>query len=125
MLGHLAKKRSGDLASTRELAQAAGMPITTACKVLKTLAREGLLVSLRGSAGGYSLARPAERISMAEIIAALEGPMALCGSEEPWIAATDKHPAPLGLNWQLVNGAVQHALDRITLSEMMGDEEDK
>jgi Rrf2 family protein len=46
-------------------------------KTLKILAREGLLASHRGVKGGYSLARPAEEISMAEIVAALEGPIAL------------------------------------------------
>jgi Rrf2 family protein len=120
ILGHLAKKPTGDLASARELAEAAGLPITTACKILKTLARHGLLVSLRGATGGYGLARRAEAISMAEIIAALEGPMALCGFYDARAAVRDfGQQAPLGLNFELVNGAVKQALDRISLMEMM------
>ena len=60
-----------------ELAAETHLPLPMVSKILKVLTREGMLASHRGVKGGYSLARLPEEISMAEIIAALEGPIAL------------------------------------------------
>ena len=83
-----------------ELAAEARLPLPMVSKILKLLAREGLLASHRGVKGGYSLARPAEEISMAEIIAALEGPIAI--TECISVESDCSHEAlcPVRANWQ-------------------------
>jgi len=101
-----------------ELAAEARLPLPMVSKILKLLARENLLVSHRGVKGGYSLARQPEAISMAEIIAALEGPIALteCISVEG--DCSHEPLCPVRSNWRRINQAVRAALAGITLAEM-------
>ena len=70
-----------------DLAAEAHLPLPMASKILKLLAREGVLVSHRGVKGGYSLGRHPQAISMAEIIAALEGPIAITSASTRWAIA--------------------------------------
>jgi FeS assembly SUF system regulator len=77
LLAQLAKTPEGISRNARDLAQQAELPVPVVSKVLKLLAREHLLSSQRGVHGGYSLARPAERISVTAVINALEGPVAI------------------------------------------------
>ena len=65
------------VANAPELAQETRLPLPTVAKILKQLAKSGVVRSQRGVKGGYSLARPAREISAAEIVTALEGPVAL------------------------------------------------
>jgi FeS assembly SUF system regulator len=101
-----------------DLAAEAHLPLPMVSKILKLLAREGLLASHRGVKGGYSLARQPEAISMAEIIAALEGPIALteCISVEG--DCSHEPLCPVRSNWRRINQAVRTALAGITLAEM-------
>jgi FeS assembly SUF system regulator len=101
-----------------ELSTEARLPLPMVSKILKLLAKEGLLLSHRGVKGGYSLARPAEEISMAEIIAALEGPIALtqCISVEG--DCSHEPLCPVRSNWRRINEAVRMALEGISLAEM-------
>lgn len=62
-------------ASARELAERFDIPVELLAKVLQKLVRAGLLVSHQGIRGGYMLARPAQRISVADIIVAIDGPL--------------------------------------------------
>ena len=79
MLSHMAAREEGVYTAAR-LAERTSVPEPTAAKILKLLARAHILASHRGSAGGYGLARPAAEISIAEIIVALDGPIALAAS---------------------------------------------
>ncbi len=63
--------------TARDLAAASRLPLPTVSKVLKQLLQSGLLTSHRGLKGGYGLAKEAAEISVAEIVAAIEGPIAL------------------------------------------------
>ena len=105
--------------NARDLAASANLPLPTVSKILKALARASLLLSHRGVKGGYSLARKPEVITVAEIIEALEGPIALTeclddGSDECGIESC----CPVRTNWQRINHAVRDALRAIPLSEM-------
>ncbi len=106
----------------RELALRTGIPQPTASKVLKKLARAGIVASQRGVHGGYLLARPAEAITVAEIIAALEGPIAVteCSTDETAGACDYEGACGTQANWQRINLAVQRALEDISLAEMAG-----
>ena len=65
-----------------EIAAQTQLPLPTASKILKGLVRAGLLISHRGVKGGYGLARSATAISVADVIVALEGPIALTACVE-------------------------------------------
>ncbi len=101
----------------RELAARTALPLPTVVKLLKLLGRAGLLVSHRGTKGGYSLARPAREVSMAEVIEALEGPL---GITECHVPESCEHESlcPTRPNWMKVNRVLHDALERLTLEEM-------
>jgi FeS assembly SUF system regulator len=102
-----------------EIAAESHIPLPMASKILKALARAGLLVSHRGAKGGYGLARIAETISVAEIIAALDGPIALTACIEDGPGECDIEAlCPARANWQRINDAIRQALDGISLAEM-------
>src|SRR3990167_9963213 len=63
--------------SAAQLARRSGVPLPTVSKICKLLAKAGLLVGSRGSTGGYRLARGPSEISIADVVRALEGPIAL------------------------------------------------
>jgi len=101
-----------------ELAEEVRLPLPTVSKILKLLTREGLLESHRGIKGGYSLARPAEEISMAVIIACLEGPIAITECIDDTSGCVHEPLCRVRGNWQRINEAVRTALSGITLAEM-------
>ena len=105
--------------SAAELAEAVHLPGPTVSKIMKLLARGGVLESHRGVKGGYCLARAAERISVAEIITALDGPIAIteCIDDSPGECAQEPICAVRG-NWQRINDGIRQALEAINLAEM-------
>ncbi len=106
-------------ATAPELALGAALPAPMVAKILKILAREGLLASHRGASGGYSLARPPREISVAQIITALEGPIAVteCTDSEPGLCHQEDS-CPVRGNWNRINLAIREALEDISLAEM-------
>src|SRR5690606_34804265 len=86
----------------------------------KQLARAGLLISYRGAKGGYGLARPPEDISVAEIVAAIEGPISLthCVDTGP-VACEYRDGCVVSSNWNRINQVVQNALQGISLKDMI------
>jgi len=109
----------GEVRTAPQLAQASGLPVPTVAKLLNALAHDGLLTSHRGAAGGYTLGRPAEQISMAAIIQALEGPISLTacvhGSDDQ---CDVESLCPMRGNWDQVNRAIRAALEDVTLADM-------
>lgn len=101
-----------------DLAAEARLPLPMVSKILKLLARDGLLTSHRGVKGGYSLARAPQLISMAEIIAALEGPIAITECIDENGDCAHEARCQVRGNWQRINEAVLAALKGITLAEM-------
>ena len=104
--------------SAAELAERAGIELPTAAKVLKPLAQAGLVEGFRGANGGYRLARDAREITLADIVEAMEGPLAMtecsihegqCGIEES---------CNVRGNWQRINDVIAKALHDISLHEM-------
>lgn len=101
-----------------ELAQESATPLPTVSKILKTLAKNGLLTSVRGASGGYLLAKAPAQISVADIILAMEGPIGLteCGSH-PGICVQES-TCSMRHHWNRINDAVREALDKVTLAEL-------
>src|SRR5579863_9158968 len=101
-----------------DLAAEARLPLPMVSKILKLLTREGVLASHRGVKGGYSLARRPEAISMAEIIAALDGPIAITECVDTEGDCAHERLCPVRSNWHRINQAVLAAVQGITLAEM-------
>ena len=103
------------------LAEETGVPLPTAQKLMGRLASAGLLTSARGTGGGFRLARDAGGISLADIIEAVEGPIAMSNCIE-----ASGHECAIERNCQVkphlraVNGAVRGALAAVSLSSLAG-----
>ena len=110
--------RDGEMLSAHALEERVHLAIPTASKVLKLLAGAGLLESYRGANGGYSVNRLSGDISVAEVIAAIEGPIAMteCSVEEGLCSQEDS--CGLRGNWQRISIAVARALQEVSLAEM-------
>jgi FeS assembly SUF system regulator len=119
MLTHMA----GDddrVVTAAQMAQDSGVPLPSVSKLLKQLSKAEILTSHRGAGGGYSLARAAGEISVAQIVTALEGPIALTAC----IEGTDTSCGSLPLcamsgHWNKVNRAIQGALEGVSLADMI------
>lgn len=98
------------------LAEATRVPLPTAQKLVSRLSAAGLLTSARGTGGGFRLARPAASISLADIVEAVEGPIALttCVDHDRDDCALDHHCA-VKPHWGVVNEAVRAALAGVSL----------
>jgi FeS assembly SUF system regulator len=113
-----ARRKAGERFSATELSGETGVALPTAQKLLGQLAGAGLLGSARGAAGGFSLSRPATEISLADIVEAVEGPIAMtvC-SEGRTDCALDAH-CRVKPHMGIVGNAVRGALGAVSLTEL-------
>lgn len=105
--------------SAAEIATAIHVPVPTVSKILKILARGGLVSSLRGARGGYLLARAANEISMADIINAMDGPIGMTECSVTPGLCTQEAGCAVRANWQRINQEVLGVLRGITLDQMI------
>jgi len=103
--------------SAAEVAAAIGVARPTVSKLLKILAREGLVVSHRGAKGGYSLARPPDQISIAQIIDAVEGRIAMTECSATAGLCARESGCAVRSAWRRINEAVRTALEGVRLAE--------
>lgn len=102
-----------------DLAAATGLPAPTVSKLLAALARAGVLVSQRGAKGGYRLARPPAAITAADIVSAVDGPIALTVCIEHGAGACDVESlCPTRSGWRRINDAVRDAMKSVSLAEL-------
>ena len=110
-------------ASLAEIAAEEDLPRAYLEQLVVSLREAGLVVSTRGAHGGYELARPPETISMAEVLRALEGPIApmMCASDDPEHANLCDRSSRCTVNvlWVRVRDAVAGALDSMTLADLV------
>jgi len=102
-----------------EISQVTGITLPTVSKILKLLVKAHVLTSVRGAKGGYLLARAPERITVATIIAALEGPIALTECNASHKNCDQATGCDIQGNWGLINQKVFNALDSVTLADMV------
>jgi FeS assembly SUF system regulator len=101
------------------IAATTGIPEPTVAKVLKTLSAASLVTSQRGARGGYRLARALEDIPVGEVIAAMDGPIALAACVEGSPTECESLSlCPVRGRWDPVNDAIQRALSAISLADM-------
>lgn len=101
-----------------ELAERTHLPAPTVAKLLKSLARGGLLESLRGAQGGYRLTRAPETITVADVIRALEGPIAVTGCAAHGGGCGIESTCATRSNWRLIDTAIREALEAVTIARM-------
>jgi Rrf2 family cysteine metabolism transcriptional repressor len=114
-----------------EIAEHDGMPLAYLEHLVARLRKAGLIDSRRGSRGGYLLARPAEQITMAEVVEALEGSIApiecisqspdgsIVCSRESGRVGFDSHVCPTKLLWTRVRGSIVRTLKDTTLADLL------
>ncbi|MEO1190425.1 MAG: SUF system Fe-S cluster assembly regulator [Pseudomonadota bacterium] len=111
--------RERGLSSAQSLSELSGVPLPTVAKLMNLLSRDGVVTSYRGASGGYCLSRPAEEISVASIVEAIEGPIALTACAEGSLDPCDVQSlCPMAGNWNQVNGAIRQALENVSLRDM-------
>ena len=120
LLTRMAARPDGASHTARELSAFARIPQPTVSKILKDLAHGGVLASQRGVSGGFRLARPARDISVADVIDAVEGPIAIteCTNDD---APACEHvgSCPTESSWLRINDVVRRALAAISLASMV------
>lgn len=102
--------------SARDLAEQSRLPRPTVSKILKILAHQGLLEARRGVKGGFTLTRNPEAVTLAEVVTALEGPIAVTECSDGRCRL--EHVCLVRSNWRKINRVVRRALEGIRLSEM-------
>ena len=120
MMTAAARREASARLSAAELSGETGVPLPTAQKLMGKLAAAGLLTSVRGAGGGFTLARPITDISLADIVEAVEGPIAMTqcsGSDEASDCALDAH-CRVKPHMGIVGQKVRGALDAVTLQEL-------
>ena len=118
LMAHLAGSDAAAPHNAREVAERTRLPGPVVSKILKCLAREGLLTSHRGVKGGYTLARQPEDITVPEMIAALEGPIGLTECTAHPGACPQEASCHVRDPWQQINQVVRDALAKITLADL-------
>jgi len=116
---HLAANPARQI-NAHALAAETRLPQATVAKVLKSLAHAGIVSALRGATGGYRLTRAPGAISVAEVVAAIDGAIGMtqCSVHEP---VCERHDfCPTRPHWQRINLAIGQALSAVTLAEMAG-----
>ncbi|WP_395683411.1 SUF system Fe-S cluster assembly regulator [Dokdonella sp.] len=105
--------------SAQVLAERARLEAPTVSKLLKQLAQAGLVVSTRGINGGYRLARASEKITIADIVTAMEGPIGMTECSAHAGACGHEPHCGVRVNWQRINHAIADALASVTLADMV------
>ena len=119
MMAAAARHREGTRLSATLLSEETGVPLPTAQKLMGRLTSAGLLTSARGTGGGFMLAREPDGISLADIIEAVEGPIAVtvCIDERRNDCALDNH-CQVKPHLHAVNGALRGALQGVSLATL-------
>lgn len=114
-------EREKQLVSATGLAESTKLPEPTVSKILKLLARQNIVTSTRGMNGGYSLNKAPDKINMALVIAATDGPIALTSCVDQSAECCDRaHNCSMKGQWNPVNQAMNDALANVSLKQMMG-----
>ena len=114
-----ARRDAGARLSATELAGETGVPLPTTQKLMGQLTTAGLLSSVRGAGGGFTMARPVAEISLADIVEAVEGPISLtmCSDGVNHDCALDKH-CRVKPHMGIVGAKVRRALGAVSLQEL-------
>jgi Rrf2 family protein len=117
-MAELAVRGATAPATTAELAEAQEIPRAFLGSIMSRLCHAGLVASQRGPEGGYRLVRAARDITLAEIIRAIEGPLAMVGDQRPGEMSYRGPAELLVLVWIAVRANLRTVLERVTLADL-------
>ena len=118
-LVQLASAGSDRPVKAEHLATAQQIPLKFLLEILRQLKQHKLLASRRGPDGGYTLAKPAAAIAIADVIRAVEGPLATVRDTSPTALDYDGLTEPLRTVWIAVRGSLRHVLEDVTLQDVL------
>lgn len=107
---------------SERIAVAQGIPLRFLENILVQLRQGGIVISRRGAEGGYRLAEPADRITVADVIRAIDGPLAAVSGERPEKLAFEGTAAPLRDVWVAVRASLRDVLEHVTLADLASGE---
>jgi FeS assembly SUF system regulator len=122
ILSFMAKNNQRVYASM-EIATVTGIALPTVSKILKTLVNAKVLISTRGAKGGYLLASAPDKITVATIISALEGPIAVTECSISQQGCEQAAGCNISGHWNVINRAIYNALESVTLADMIKPQE--
>lgn len=105
--------------ATGELAEKSGIALPTVSKILKNLTKAGIVSSTRGAKGGYQLAGASHETTVASVIDALEGPIAITECGVAHDSCQQAQSCHIRGHWNVINRALLTALESVTLSDMV------
>lgn len=117
VMTHLSRE-SERFQSAAEVASRLGLPATTVSKVLKILAGHDLVDTQRGAKGGFRLRRAPSRISVAQVIVAIDGPIGMTECSTTPGLCSQEDDCTVRTNWQRINRVIRRALEEVTLEQM-------
>lgn len=120
LLTYMASQEMEHVHTSRSLAEWSGLSIPMVSKIMKPLARTEIVLSHRGAKGGHTLSRPADRITVGQIIAAIEGPIHMTPCTNETGVCEQESICLVKVNWERISDAVRGAVDNVRLSEMIG-----
>ncbi|MFK7886131.1 MAG: SUF system Fe-S cluster assembly regulator [Gammaproteobacteria bacterium] len=120
VLAHIAAE-PGRIFAASEIAAETKLALPTVRKLLKMLSKAELVASYRGASGGYALSRPAEDISAAEILDALEGPVTLTECSASDSQCRLEHSCGVGQSWQHINRLIRQSLEDVSLTQLCNE----
>lgn len=108
------------LLKSSDVVRSAKIPPATVRRLLKCMVDAGLVESVRGNRGGYKLARPAGQISVADVIQAIDGPIAMtdCSGDNPDNRCSLQASCPLSHKWCELNNTIVATLHSVSIREM-------
>lgn len=115
---HLAAEEPSGYVATRDVSAALGIPYPYLAKITQDLIAAGLLTSQRGPAGGVALARPPSRITLEEIVLALDGPAVFAACVLGLPGCGEQRPCPLHEQWGETRERIHRMFERATLAAM-------
>ena len=111
------------ICAAMEISTVTGIALPTVSKILKALVNAHVLVSTRGTKGGYALATTPENITVATIIIALEGPIAVTECSISQQGCEQASGCNISGHWNVINRAIYNALESVTLADMIKPQE--
>ena len=112
---------AGRSVKAEQIASAQGIPLRFLENILLELKHDGILATQRGSAGGYALARPPSEITIADVIRALDGPLANIKGERPEAVGYVGPARPLQDVWIAVRASLRAVLEHVTFEDLVHD----
>jgi Rrf2 family protein len=113
-----ARSQDGKLVTAEELAQAQGIPRRFLLGIMAELRKDGLVASHRGVDGGYAFGQSPARITLADVIRSVEGPLAQIGDERPGEISYGGAAAVLADVWVAVRANLRAVLEEVTLADV-------